>query len=105
MHREVIDVVDDENANPANFHRSGLGQSLSPDTMVDIAPNRRDGSNLTKTVKDLRFTNISCVDNQFGALEGLDGFGTQQTMRIGDNANDVGLVRALGHLRYQMLTV
>jgi len=88
---EVIDVVNDENANPANFHRSGLGQSLSPNAMVDITPNRRDRSNLQKTVEDLRLTNISCVDDQFGALESLDGFGTQQTVGIGDNANEMGL--------------
>jgi hypothetical protein len=46
INREVIDVVDDENTNLANFHRSGLGQPLSLDATVDIASNRHDRSNL-----------------------------------------------------------
>ena len=38
------------------------------------------------------------MNNQFGALQGFDSFGTQQPVRIRNNANDVGLVHALGIL-------
>ena len=33
------------------------------------------------------------------ALQSLDGFGTQQLVGIRNDANDVGLVHALGYLR------
>jgi hypothetical protein len=96
--RKVIDVVDDVNANPTNFYRSGLGQLLSPDAIVDIAPNRHDRSNLAKVIKHLWLAHIACMDDQLRALESYDGFGTQQPVRIRNDANDVGLVRTLGSL-------
>ena len=54
INREVLDVVDDINANPGNFQCSGLGQLLSPNAIVDIAPNRLRASNLAKVVEDRR---------------------------------------------------
>jgi hypothetical protein len=44
-------------------------------------------------------TYIACMDDQFRALKRFDGFGTQQTVRIRNDANDVELVQALGSLR------
>jgi hypothetical protein len=73
---EVIDVVDDEKANPTNFHRSGLGQPLSPDASVNIPPNRCHGSNLVKVIEHLWLAHITCMNDQFGALKRIDGFGT-----------------------------
>jgi hypothetical protein len=97
--REVIDVVYDVNTNPAKFHCSGLGQLLSPDAIVDISPNRHDRCNLADFIEYLWFAYIACMDDQFGALKRIDGFGTQQPVRIRNDADDVGLVHALGSLR------
>jgi hypothetical protein len=95
INREITDVVDDVKPNPTNFHRSGLGQPFSPDASVDIAPNRRDRSNLTKIVEDLWFADIACMDDQFRALKSFDDFGTQQPVSIRNDANDVGLIHVL----------
>jgi hypothetical protein len=48
---------------------------------------------------DLWLAHIACMDDQFGALKRIDGFGTQQPVGIRNDANDVGLVHALGFLR------
>jgi hypothetical protein len=93
--RKVIDVVDDQNANPANFHVSGLGQPLSQNAIVDITLIRNDGRNLAKAIEDFWLAHIACMDHQFGALERFDSFGTWQPVRIGNDANDVGLVHQL----------
>ena len=45
---------------------------------------------------DLWLADITCMNDQFGALQGLDGFGTQQPVSIGNDADDVGLVHVLG---------
>jgi hypothetical protein len=50
-------------------------------------------------IQHLWLAYIACMDEQFGALEGLDDFGTQQPMSIRNDANDAGLVHALGSLR------
>ena len=96
---EIINVVDDINANVANFQCSGVRQPLSPNPSVDIAPNLHDRSNLTKLVEDLRLVYIACMDDQIGALKSLDSFGTQQSVSIGNDADNVGLVHALTSLR------
>jgi hypothetical protein len=60
---KVVDVVNDENTNPANFHSSGVRQPLSPTAMVDIASNRQDGCNLAKFVEDFWLADIACMDD------------------------------------------
>ena len=47
-------------------------------------------------IQHLWFAYIACMDDQFGGMESDDGFGTQQPVRIGNDANDMGLVHALG---------
>ena len=63
INREVIDVVDDENTNPANFHRSGLRQPLSPDASINIPPNCRDGSNLCQLIQHLWLAYIASMND------------------------------------------
>jgi hypothetical protein len=41
---------------------------------------------------------IACMDDRLGALKNYDGFGTQEPVGIRNDANDVGLVHALGCL-------
>src|ERR1017187_1104458 len=93
---EVIDVVDVEDANLANFQCSGVREPLSPNPSVDIAPNCHIRSNLRQFVQDLWLAYITCMDDQFRTLKSFDGFGTQQPVCIRNDANDVGLVHALG---------
>src|ERR1039457_240768 len=95
---EVIDVVDVEDANLANFQCSGVREPLSPNPSVDIAPNCHIRSNLRQFVQDLWLAYITCMDDQFRTLKSFDGFGTQQPVCIRNDANDVGLVHALGFL-------
>src|ERR1700693_1928247 len=92
---EIINVVDDENANPANFQSSGLRQPLGPNPSVDISPNRHDGGNLRQFVEHPWLAHIACMNDQFRALESIDGFGTQQPVSIRNDANDVELIHAL----------
>ena len=70
-----------------NFQHGILGQVSGPCTLIDIAANRRHRRDSGKLLKDFGRANISGMNDVSRPSQRLDGFGTQQTMRVGDDAD------------------
>src|ERR1035441_9699245 len=96
---ELVQVMQDIHRRLVNLDYLGHGQRCGPGTLVDIASHCHDRSNLRQFVEDLWLAHIACMNDQFRALESIDGFGTQQPVSIRNDANDVGLIHALESLR------
>jgi hypothetical protein len=81
-------VVQHVNGNPAGFEHLGFRQLARPSSFVDIAPHGSDRRNRRKRFKDLERSDISGVNDVFGPAQSFDCLGAQQTMRIGDDAEN-----------------
>ena len=53
-----------------------------PGSDIDVSSNRNDGRYFSQGLKDLRLPNISGMDNQVRAFQGIDCLRPDQAMRI-----------------------
>ena len=80
-------IVQHIDGNAAGFEYFSLRQPLGPCAFIDVAPDRRDRGDGAKLIQNLRCAHISRMNNVVRSAQSLDGFRTQQAVRVGDNAN------------------
>ena len=76
------------NAGAANFQNIVARRLVRPCFSVDVSAHRRDWRNRSEPRQDRRVPNITGVDDMVCSLERGQRFGAQQTVRIGDDADD-----------------
>ena len=63
-------------------------QGLGPRCGVDVAADGVDRSDGLEPIEDGRVANVPGVDDRLRASQGRKGFGPQQPVGVGDEAND-----------------
>src|SRR5713101_1144229 len=81
---EVVDQVDRETL---DFNQLGFGQRRCPRAPIHIAAHGGYGGEFAQAVENSRITYVSGVQNAMGATQGGDGFGPQQAVGVGDDAD------------------
>jgi hypothetical protein len=72
----------------ARRHNLGEGQRSRPRLRIDVATHRRRRRYGAETFEDPGSADITGVDDAIAPAQRIDGFGTEQTVRIGDDADD-----------------
>jgi len=85
--RQVVQYVDRD---PAEFNHFGLGEASRPGVFVDVAADGRDGRDARKFGKNFRCANVPGVNDVFRTAQGLERFGTKQSVSVGDDADQDG---------------
>lgn len=80
--------MQDVDRGPANLDNLSLMKFARPRAFVDVAPDRGDGSKQAKLIENFRFAHVSCVDDVCRAAQNIDCFRPEQSMRVGDDADD-----------------
>jgi len=83
-------IVQDINRNAADFESFGLRQLLCPRTLVDVAAYGGDGSNCGELIDYLGGTDIPGMNDVIRLAQNLKCFRAQQSVRIGDDADQDG---------------
>ena len=85
---ELVKVVHKADRHLANFQSVGLRERQSPWSVVSTAADGADRSNFMQGVEDFLVSDISRVKDIFRVLKDLPHFRAQESMSIGDDAND-----------------
>ena len=83
------EFVEDVEVDAPHFHHPGLGEARGPVAPVGVAPDRVHRGEALKLAQKARVADVPGVDDEFHALQGLDGFGPQQAVGIGDDADEM----------------
>jgi hypothetical protein len=65
----------------------GGWQGSGPRTLVIITSDRRDWSDLRKTIQNFGRANITCVNDEIGSRERVDCLGSEETVGVRDYAD------------------
>jgi len=68
----------------------GLGKPGAGTIMVDVAPNRGDGSDLCEFIEDRGFAHVAKVEDSVDSLQRGGDFGPEETVGIADDAEEHG---------------
>jgi len=68
-------------------HHLSLGKFAALALAIDVAANRGHGSNFLQRIENLEITHIAEMQDVLRSIECRQHLGTQQTVRIADNAN------------------
>lgn len=69
----------------------GLGQAGAGVAAVDVAADGGDGGDPGERVEDGDFAHVAEVEDAVDAAEGGDGFGTEEAVGVGDDAEEHGI--------------
>jgi len=82
------ELVQNVDRDPGNFERLCFRELARPCSSINVAADRCYGSDFLELGENLRRADIAGVNDVIGAAQQLDRFGTQQPVRIGDDANN-----------------
>ena len=88
---KLCQVMQHVNGNAGKFDDSSLREFPSPCTFIDVATNCCEGSNGPQLVENLRVADVAGVNDVFRSSQRLNGFGTKQAVRVGDDADEYGV--------------
>src|SRR4051812_25640295 len=84
---ELVQIVQDVNADTLQVQRLAQRDRFSPRALVIVASNSVHRCNLTQRFEDLRSADIACVNDVTDTLEGSNRFRPKQAVRIRDEAD------------------
>ena len=79
---ERAQVVNDIQFDGTDLDDFRLREFLCPHSPVDVSADGEDRSDFSQRTQNVRFSDISCVDDQICAFEDLDRFGSQKAVRV-----------------------
>jgi len=85
---EVCEVVEQVDEGGLDLDDLGVGQALGPGALVVVAPDGDDRRKLRERCEDLRPADIPGMEDVRAALQGSQGLGPHETMRVRDDANN-----------------
>jgi len=84
---EVVDGVDEVEEAAAQLYGFGGVQVVEDGGGVHVAADGREGSDFAEPVEDARVVDIAGVKDVVDAIEFGDGFGTEEAVGVGDDAD------------------
>jgi hypothetical protein len=87
LNAELRHIVDEEDDTLADAHPFGLLEMLRPGSAIVIAAHAYERRQLRKLLENGGAPDISAVENQAAAGQKRRGFGPQQSVSIGDEAD------------------
>ncbi len=85
---EVLKGVEHVEQTACEFDGLGGGQGGAGAGAVDVAANRRDGSDPAEFGEDFRVANIACVEDVGDSCKGWEKLWTKQAVGVGDDADE-----------------
>ena len=85
---ELREIVEEVDGDAADFYEFGRGQFTGPGFDIHVAADGGDGSNAAERVEDFASANVARVEDVVGAAKSFDGFGAEQAVGIGNNAEN-----------------
>jgi hypothetical protein len=82
-----MQIVQHVNAASIQLDHLGLRQQGTRAASIYIPANRGDRSQLSKLVENRWIAHVAGVEDVFDAAKRLDGFGSQQAVRVGDDTD------------------
>src|SRR6266481_6134591 len=84
---ECLNIVNDIEGQCCDLDHFGFIELLCPWLDINVAADGRDRSNLFQSTNDVRRSNVSGVKNVLYTAECIERLGAQQTVSVGDHAN------------------
>jgi len=95
---QIVEHVDENAAGVGDF---SFRQLACPRGLVDIAAHHGQRGDLCKFLKNLGRTNVPGVNDSLASPQRLERLGTQQTVRVGDDADEDGGLSSQFSVRYR----
>ena len=96
---KLFKVVQNVDRDILKFDGCGERKGRGPRFGVHVAANGEDGCDSFELVEDGRVADVACVNDGLGAFERGESFGAEETVGIGDDAEEEGF-----HLHAQTST-
>ena len=80
--------MQDVNRNTREFDNLGLRELARPRRFVDVAADGCEWSDCFQLIENRRIAYIASVNDVIGATQRLNGLGPQQTVGVGDDADE-----------------
>jgi hypothetical protein len=87
---ELFKIVQDIDRNILEFDDCGERKGRCPRLGVHVATNGENGCDGFKLVEDGLVANVACMNNGLGAFERGEGFRAEETVGIGNDAEEKG---------------
>jgi hypothetical protein len=88
MQVQLSEIVENIEGGVTCFHHPGEGQLLCPWVGIDIAADSKNWGDAFQPGQDIRVANVTCVDDQLHAAQGIFCLRTQQTMCIRNDSDE-----------------
>ena len=87
---ELFKVVEDVDRDILEFDYSGKRNGTGPGFGVHVAANGEDGCDGFELIQDLGVADVTCVNDGLGVCECREGFRTEESVSVGDDAEEKG---------------
>ena len=87
---ERVPVVEDIEVYRSDLDYFGLGQVGCPGGCVHISANGMDGGDFGELIQDIWIADVAGMDDDLDALEGFEGFGAEEAVGVGEDADEMG---------------
>ena len=84
---EVVDIVQHVDSDAVRLRDCRGWQRIRPGVVVYVPSDCYYRGQSLQGFQDFRFAYVACMDDEAGTFERADGFGAQQTVRVGDETN------------------
>ena len=80
-------VVEDVDEHLPDLQHFGFADGRSPGISIVVSPHRGDRRNFSERAKNVRVSDVTCVDDIVAAPQRLDRFRPEKTVSVGDKTD------------------